>query len=255
MTLSTAMRRAGVGVLAMTFFVAVRAFVRHREPESVGSTALLTGELFHDFGIVHLHEGGNVAEHVFELRNTASAPIRILSLSSTCGCTDVAADQEVVEPGGIVHIHAALRLSDSGPKSSQIRLVTIGDHLRSLMLSLQAIGRRSRTLTAGRHSIEVLAGSKATLAVYLSDYGSDEEPPALTITPPPGIRVTLKGWKPVEPRRSESGIPALWEGKLIICMESTPDRLGPKWQPMHLTMPDGQGVDVSIRLALEPDKH
>ena len=51
-----------------------------------------------DFGIVKY---GDVAEHVFKIKNKGNEPLQILKLSTSCGCTSatIADEVKVIQPG------------------------------------------------------------------------------------------------------------------------------------------------------------
>jgi hypothetical protein len=63
-------------------------------------------EEIHDFGVV---KRGPIANHTFEFTNTGNAPLIIMNVTPSCGCTDVTWPKEPVLPGQKGTIHLGLK--------------------------------------------------------------------------------------------------------------------------------------------------
>jgi hypothetical protein len=60
----------------------------------------------HDFGVV---KRGPIADYSFEFVNTGSAPLIIMNVTPSCGCTDVTWPKQPVLPGQKGTIHLGLK--------------------------------------------------------------------------------------------------------------------------------------------------
>jgi len=212
-------------------------------------TAGFVGKVSHDFGIVPLDEDGVAIEHTFELRNALSKPIRIVALSSTCGCTEVKADRDIVVPGEALFVRAVLRLSDAGPKSAQVRLVTDDAEQSVCLLSLRATGRLSRMLTIDRYAVRFVANEPVLLNAFVVNYDTDQTPSMLEVEAPDGIEVDQEAWRLIDKGNERVGLPARWVASVKLVLTTPGAMGGVEWGVVRLTLPGLRSVEVQVNVS------
>ena len=76
----------------------------------------------HDFGIVTQKSS---LEHVFQLRNTGTAPMEIASVETSCGCTSTLLSDKVLEPGQSAELKVGFQSgSMEGPFRKKVTIFT-----------------------------------------------------------------------------------------------------------------------------------
>lgn len=82
--------------------------------------ALVCAEPTFDFGRV---ENTNVVTHTYVVTNASSAPVNIVSIRASCGCTVASASRQKLEPGGTTEVTARLNLA--GRRGEQTKTITV----------------------------------------------------------------------------------------------------------------------------------
>jgi thiol-disulfide isomerase/thioredoxin len=93
----------------------------------------------HDFGEIWI---GGVLEHHFAIRNDGDAPLELVSVKPTCGCT-VAKHDRIIQPGTTGRITAALKTSKvaNGKFTKNINVITNDIDQRKVKLTLNGLMR------------------------------------------------------------------------------------------------------------------
>ena len=98
-----------------------------------------------DFGTV---EQGTPVTHVFQLRNTGDATLRISNVKSSCGCTAAVVSDHDVQPGGEARVLATLDTSRVAGRTTKVLSVYSDDpQVPVAALSLTGIVLADVTLT------------------------------------------------------------------------------------------------------------
>lgn len=93
---------------------------RESAPAPAGGPRLVLAHTSHDFGEV---TQGKIVEHRFPFSNGGDAELRILDVSTPCGCTVVLPDKTALAPGESSHIDVTY---DSAARSGDVeRVVTV----------------------------------------------------------------------------------------------------------------------------------
>lgn len=131
----------------------------------------------YDFGEQHNRQH---IEHTFILRNTGEAPLRILQIDSTCGCTVGALASDVIDPGGNVELTARYNLRGRrGPESSTLVLRTNDPRRPEFPLNMRGVAVEYVRVTPGVLFYDtVIPGHVVTNFVEL--VGRENEPFAVT---------------------------------------------------------------------------
>lgn len=92
------------------------AFTAPAQGQGAAAGQQMTGPRFkfaegetHDFGVI---KRGPVAEHTFEFTNVGNAPIIIMNVTPSCGCTGVDWSKQPVKPGEKGFIHLGLKTEE-----------------------------------------------------------------------------------------------------------------------------------------------
>jgi len=91
-----------VFILALALVLPALAWYGYSQLGSSAPARLLVQPGSYDFGAVSVK-----AETTFLMRNTGDAPLEILGLSTSCGCTAAWADQQVIMPGAQTTLHVS----------------------------------------------------------------------------------------------------------------------------------------------------
>ncbi len=103
---------------------------------------------------------GEAIEHTFEIRNEGTAPLKIVRVKPTCGCT-VAKYDEVIAPGESGSLQARLDTSEfRGPIAKSIRVFTNDAGNPELSLVIKADVRAQIDVSPGYARFVVVHGEK-----------------------------------------------------------------------------------------------
>jgi hypothetical protein len=84
-----------------------------------GEAALRFDETVFDGGTLHGTAGATV-DHPFTFKNTGSAPLRVGSIKTTCGCTAAVLGKDTYLPGEKGEIKVTMLISSIGPASQEV---------------------------------------------------------------------------------------------------------------------------------------
>ena len=186
------------------------------EERSVGALELVGGSAKYDFGAVDIEHAQSELRCVFRLKNISDVPLRILPISTTCGCTAARVEREVIAPGEIAEVSAVLHILDVGAKSAQIFVRHDLDPEHRVVLTVAGTGWRARQLLCARVHVDVREKSDARVDLHLTDYNSSSPLPPVEIEVSEGIFARCSPWRCVQPLQREGGLPARWESTLVI---------------------------------------
>jgi hypothetical protein len=91
---------------------------------STAGATVVVDQPVHDFGSV---ERGTPVEHVFRLRNTGTAPMRVDHVKGTCACTVGVATGEPIAPGDEAWVTVRLETDRLAGKTTKIATVYTND--------------------------------------------------------------------------------------------------------------------------------
>ncbi len=213
-----------LGVMMVTAGCVLGLNLAYGHATRPATAGVFTGNAAHDFGIVQLSQAQEPLEHTFTLRNARSESIEVIHVQSSCGCAQVEATPDIVEPGGTLDVSAVLTLSDSGVKTARVRIHTSHSQ-EPFTLSLRATGRRSQQLTINRRHVEVKDDSAATVHLQYIDYDNDHAPPGPITTSSSEVEFVAHTWEMVHPGDAAASVPARWRAQLTLRAKFTRSRV------------------------------
>jgi len=90
-------KMTGKSLMLILSFWAISYMVCAQSNEEVRAPIFTPAETKHDFGTIGENDG--YAEHIFKFKNTGTAPLNIVHVQVTCGCTKPEWSNSPVEPG------------------------------------------------------------------------------------------------------------------------------------------------------------
>lgn len=194
-----------------------------------------------DFGSVILGSGGTVARHSFVLVNRQNHELRIVKVSTTCGCTVAKTDRELIPPNGTVRVDAELTLADPVVKTAQVRLLIEGlERPQVATLTMTALGVRPGGLQMSSRRVGVMPGREEKVLVFCLNNAQNDRPPIPKIVSSPDVVAVAGSWRLVHPSNPDTATPARWglvlsvrsgEGTRALPQESAP----PGWVDVELS--------------------
>ncbi|HEY5611284.1 MAG TPA: DUF1573 domain-containing protein [Thermoanaerobaculia bacterium] len=190
-----------------------------------GAPKLTLLEPLKDFGTV---AKGEKIDWTFEVKNTGTADLEILSASPSCGCT-VAAFDKIVKPGatGKVSTHLDTNLAGMGPVSKYVTLQTNDPNTPAAQLTIHLVVKPYvEAHPAGFVRYSILQGDAQTQIVTL--YSEEEEPFEIVRVEPPGdyVKVNFKKIEN-EAERAPVGRPSQNQYRLEVTLGGPTVQIGP----------------------------
>ena len=141
-----------------------------------------SGETFHDFGDVPLHEETAKFEYTFRLANRLNKPLSIVAIRPECGCLTARDLKQTLQPGESFELPVTL-IAKGGERIAPIRVLFDDD--TQTMLRVKATGHYQPRLHLGSASSDAVtlgADGVIEFAVMLDTYETWDEPAVPTIT-------------------------------------------------------------------------
>lgn len=147
----------------------------------------------HDFGTHDLPgQSEKVLEHTFRFRNTGSAPQRVVSTTSSCGCTTAEATPTEIAPDGELAVAVTMTLAHAARRSSTV-WVRFADG-RGVTCTVVGIGRRPRSLAIQPNELALADERSIELTVRVTQHPDFPDPEQLTLSPLDGLEWSLDDW-------------------------------------------------------------
>lgn len=179
------------------------------------SESPLEGITLHDFGDIEYQGVIMKLSHDFKLVNAGTQTIRILGITSTCGCTTGTASRDVVKPGQTVVIPAVLRVAKPGESLETLWLHI--DSFGNMPLTIKASAKGTQTVRVQRRAVRLAPRTPSQITIAVTDRDSDLPPREITIRCPENVVASIGDWMVVFPKDVEKGDrPARWEAVLEI---------------------------------------
>ncbi len=129
---------------------------------------------------------GKIVKHDFEISNAGDAPLKIIRLRSSCGCTVVKPSGNVIKPDGKITIHAEFNsghylgtvrkyvyLTSNDPNTPEVRLSLTGIVVKPLKGGEKVIEGPKLSLSQNRFNFgEVKEGKTVSTEIAFSNVGN-----------------------------------------------------------------------------------
>ena len=199
-----------------------------------------------DFGTV---AKGEKINYSFEVKNTGTADLEIISAKPTCGCT-VADFDKIIKPGAVGKVTASVDTTAfAGPISKSVTLETNDPNTPTAQLTLSAIVKPYvEAYPAGFVRYNMLQGEAETQTVTLY---SEEETPLEIVkidSPQPWIKVTPRKAADTE-RIATIGRPGQNQYKLDITVGGEATKVGSLAEKIKITTNSKHQPEYQISVA------
>ncbi len=189
---------AVVGLVALGIAAAVVLWAPWRGPAPVADDSdrpiwLALETPAHDFGVVDLPgQSERVLKHTFRFRNTGTTPQRVVSTTSSCGCTTAEATPAEVAPDGELAVEVTMTLAHAARRSSTVWVRF--DDGRGVTCTVVGIGRRPRSLAVEPNELILAEERSIELTVRVTQHPDFPDPEQLTLSPLDGLEWSLDDW-------------------------------------------------------------
>jgi hypothetical protein len=221
--------------MTLALVLAVTAIAQEKATKGATDTAkaprLTLVEPLKDFGTV---PKGTKIDWAFEIKNTGTADLEIISAKPTCGCT-VADFDKVIKPGQKGKVAAVVDTTGfAGPISKAVTLETNDPNTPNAQVTISAIVKPYvEAYPAGYVRFNMLQGDTEKQSVTL--YSEEEEPFEIVKVESP------QEWIKVEPKKltgtdvvPEIGRKGQSQYKLDITVGGDDARIGPLAEKIHI---------------------
>jgi hypothetical protein len=221
--------------MTLALVLAVTAIAQEKAEKGATDTAkaprLTLVEPLKDFGTV---PKGTKIDWAFEIKNTGTADLEIISAKPTCGCT-VADFDKVIKPGQKGKVAAVVDTTGfAGPISKAVTLETNDPNTPNAQVTISAIVKPYvEAYPAGYVRFNMLQGDTEKQSVTL--YSEEEEPFEIVKVESP------QEWIKVEPKKltgtdvvPEIGRKGQSQYKLDITVGGDDARIGPLAEKIHI---------------------
>lgn len=221
--------------MTLALVLAVTAIAQEKATKGATDTAkaprLTLVEPLKDFGTV---PKGTKIDWAFEIKNTGTADLEIISAKPTCGCT-VADFDKIIKPGQKGRVAAVVDTTGfAGPISKAVTLETNDPNTPNAQVTISAIVKPYvEAYPAGYVRFNMLQGDTEKQSVTL--YSEEEEPFEIVKVESP------QEWIKVEPKKltgtdvvPEIGRKGQSQYKLDITVGGDDARIGPLAEKIHI---------------------
>ena len=120
------MKRLSVILIAIVALILPLTVSAKRQSAESGTPAITFKEKTHDFGTIK--EADGVVEYKFAYTNTGTAPLVIVTVSATCGCTVPDFDTKPLAPGKSGEV--TIRFAPKGQRGEFDKRITVRTNVR-----------------------------------------------------------------------------------------------------------------------------
>lgn len=218
-------------------------------PDPAAGPKAVAVEAIKDVGFV---PKGEMASHEFELRNDGQAPLEVLEVRTSCGCT-VAEFDRVIAPGQTGKVRVTLDTSTfSGPVSKGVTAFTNDPATPSIELTIRANVEPFIKVKPGYARFITVQGEEKEGTIVQTLWTPDKSPLAIVKIDNPYPHLDVKFWE-AKPEERLKELPDQQQWKIQMHLSNTAP-VGPLIEPIkiHTDHPKQKLVQIPVSGFVRP---